>query len=599
MNRNPRKDGWGGRIRTHGWRDQNPLPYRLATPQLKARYKNTIFPYILGVTLFFFLFLTLCALPSWSQEELIKNPLQTPITSLRSLESNNKFIYSCSGKLFSNQNPINFPASTIDNEFEIYQINTFKDDFYLSTTNGTYKNFRRIFSRESSFHFQATSKEYFLSGLSGIYRAENNINLGLVNWTLMSQSPPFTRFFQLNKSKSNPEFAASDYGFYYYNPRSHEWLNRSHGLNHDFEDSYGLGRFLVIHEKNKTTVLLPSSNGIYISFDKGLNWTLINRGLKANPDGFFSLRELKIYKDLVVLIGSTGLYYAPLLSFKDEAGLNFQFAWKKLNISKSEKNLDLNQDFHSIDIMESPTSSELDFVLVGNSQGQIFKIFYEDFSGLKDLKSQDLEAFTPEEKNIELSIEKSRLKRINEILDSEPDLEELHKVALAFAGIPTGERFSSYRMQARLRNLMPNFEAFVEKDTQDYLSIESSGEDSFSSSTSSISTSLDEININRNDDQINTGIRFKWNLTNLIYDPEITDINNSARITANIRENILTEINQIYFARKELLLKLLKENINSNLSINKLKLDEYTAQLDARTGHWFSKQIKEDYLNGV
>ena len=28
------RNGWGGRIRTYGTRDQNPLPYRLATPQL-------------------------------------------------------------------------------------------------------------------------------------------------------------------------------------------------------------------------------------------------------------------------------------------------------------------------------------------------------------------------------------------------------------------------------------------------------------------------------------------------------------------------------------------------------------------------------------
>ena len=25
--------GWGGRIRTYGTRDQNPMPYHLATPQ--------------------------------------------------------------------------------------------------------------------------------------------------------------------------------------------------------------------------------------------------------------------------------------------------------------------------------------------------------------------------------------------------------------------------------------------------------------------------------------------------------------------------------------------------------------------------------------
>jgi hypothetical protein len=29
--------GWGGRIRTSGWRNQNPLPYHLATPQRAAR----------------------------------------------------------------------------------------------------------------------------------------------------------------------------------------------------------------------------------------------------------------------------------------------------------------------------------------------------------------------------------------------------------------------------------------------------------------------------------------------------------------------------------------------------------------------------------
>src|SRR6185312_747999 len=31
------KAGWGARIRTWGWRNQNPLPYHLATPQKPAR----------------------------------------------------------------------------------------------------------------------------------------------------------------------------------------------------------------------------------------------------------------------------------------------------------------------------------------------------------------------------------------------------------------------------------------------------------------------------------------------------------------------------------------------------------------------------------
>ena len=37
--------GWGGRIRTYGTRDQNPMPYHLATPQLiiELHYLNYIF----------------------------------------------------------------------------------------------------------------------------------------------------------------------------------------------------------------------------------------------------------------------------------------------------------------------------------------------------------------------------------------------------------------------------------------------------------------------------------------------------------------------------------------------------------------------------
>jgi hypothetical protein len=45
-----RPPGWGGRIRTSAWRNQNPLPYRLATPQCRflshaaARGGQTLVP---------------------------------------------------------------------------------------------------------------------------------------------------------------------------------------------------------------------------------------------------------------------------------------------------------------------------------------------------------------------------------------------------------------------------------------------------------------------------------------------------------------------------------------------------------------------------
>ena len=35
------KFGWGARIRTWEWRNQNPLPYHLATPQQSRRAART------------------------------------------------------------------------------------------------------------------------------------------------------------------------------------------------------------------------------------------------------------------------------------------------------------------------------------------------------------------------------------------------------------------------------------------------------------------------------------------------------------------------------------------------------------------------------
>ena len=32
--------GWGGRVRTFAWRNQNPLPYHLATPQKRADHSE-------------------------------------------------------------------------------------------------------------------------------------------------------------------------------------------------------------------------------------------------------------------------------------------------------------------------------------------------------------------------------------------------------------------------------------------------------------------------------------------------------------------------------------------------------------------------------
>ena len=56
-------------------------------------------------------------------------------------------------------------------------------------------------------------------------------------------------------------------------------------------------------------------------------------------------------------------------------------------------------------------------------------------------------------------------------------------------------------------------------------------------------------------------------------------------------KNLLSELNQIYFNRKDLILKLINSSFRRNLE-NFLELERLTASLDARTGAWFSKEFK-------
>jgi hypothetical protein len=124
--------------------------------------------------------------------------------------------------------------------------------------------------------------------------------------------------------------------------------------------------------------------------------------------------------------------------------------------------------------------------------------------------------------------------------------------------------------------------------------LETRGSDQYDSADSSINSSLDKNRKAAMDNEFNTGFRFTWHLDRLIYDPEIIDIVNSARVSANIRENLLTELTQIYFQRKNLLSELMSNPFSRTMT-QKFKLQELTADIDARTGGWYSLAIRSRF----
>jgi hypothetical protein len=447
---------------------------------------------------------------------------------------------------------------------KIYQILYDREDSYLATSLGLFKNYRRVFAKGEVRAIALSSNQIYIASDTGIYQADKNI----LDWQLVKGSPLNVYALEL---ESELKFALSEFGVYYYDAKELRWLERNSSLKKDFNDSYDLRKVLSIKDKT----LITTSSGVYLTKDKGEHWQRLSMGLKTNSDGFYSLRDICQFGEDIFLATSQGLYYI------EEASLDSgQIYWKLLELEQAKTNENSSVDIYSL-------AQHQGVLYAGTSQGEIYNI--------SDLQAQP-------------SSRIDNFQFMRKLLGVEPSVQEVQAIALDFAGLPAGNDFRRYRRQARLRNLLPNFESFGTHNAEDLITINTNGGDDFNSGTGSLVSSYDKDSQNRNNSGLTTGIRASWQLGNLVYDPEINDINNSARVVSNIRENLLTELTQIYFARRELQYKILSElpavipDIELSLADmlkDKLKLAEYTAQIDARTGAWFTRELAKRYEGGI
>jgi hypothetical protein len=573
------KNGWGGRIRTHEWRYQKPLPYRLATPQKShslSQYpnwnilQNTTKLGFLGLLILFFLFSSPCqASPNQGQIDntyqskvIIRNNRGSSIENLRKFKDG--LLYSSQNELFFNLDKINL--STFNNEyFRINNLIVDDQDFYLLTTNGVYKNFSKIFNKEECFHLEKSHERIWISCQSGIYSSKLEKDF---NWELDSKSPQAVVYFSLNDSKTKPQYAASSqFGFFKYDRR--KWYKRNIGLLTNPNGDYEFGRFLVTKVLDLETIYLPTSYGIAISNNKAKDFFLDAQGIEKE-NGLITIKDLKQdSQGNLILISSTGAYQSKLELIPK---------WKKINFDTLRKSENNFVSFCAIDVQAKN-------IYLSTQEGEIISL-EEKITHANNLNTYGNSFYSSNE-------------LIERFLNLEPQIAQVHQKALEFAGIPTGETYRTYSKRAKLRNLAPRFETYLERDNEDLLQIQTTGQDDLDGGT--FSTSFDRVDQNRNNNSINTGIRFSWDFTKVFYDEEQIDINNNARLTANIRENLLTEITQLYFQRKEALADAIHWLIHNDqikthndLLKQKLRLEESLAQLDARTGSWYSKELNKE-----
>ncbi len=109
-----------------------------------------------------------------------------------------------------------------------------------------------------------------------------------------------------------------------------------------------------------------------------------------------------------------------------------------------------------------------------------------------------------------------------------------------------------------------------------------------------------------------------WDLRDLAYEPEQIDLSREARLVIGLRDDVLDEVNQLYFERLALESEIaqlrsgsVREPDAGSESIGdpgaallrigslELRLEEVTAGLDAWTGGWFSEQLERSTVEGM
>lgn len=169
--------------------------------------------------------------------------------------------------------------------------------------------------------------------------------------------------------------------------------------------------------------------------------------------------------------------------------------------------------------------------------------------------------------------------RILQKFASEPSVVDVQQAAARYARV-NPQAYDSWLSAANLAYILPrNLRGRVRSTNDDQRDVRTS------SGAISDLVSVDE--------QAQYELTADWDLTRLVFNrDQITAARQIERIV-NQREDILTTVNKLYFARRQLQVEMeLEQGGSVERAIkSQLRIDALTADLDALTGGWFSKQL--------
>ena len=171
---------------------------------------------------------------------------------------------------------------------------------------------------------------------------------------------------------------------------------------------------------------------------------------------------------------------------------------------------------------------------------------------------------------------------IGEYLKYEPDIRDVQEVAIKYAEVSPG-KILQWRKAAVKKAFLPQVKIGLDRNTTDLWHWEGGS-----------TTKSDDDVLRRGRDNIDWDVSLSWDLSNLIWNDAQTSIDVRSKLMVELRDDILDEVNKLYFERlrvKSELDNLALEDKHKRLE-KQLKLEELAASLDALTSGYYSERLR-------
>ncbi len=471
----------------------------------------------------------------------------------------------------------------------------------------------------------------YLATRTEIYRASDTGN----KWESIFSVPAGENEVTCLGGRSNNILVGTRRGLYRSQDRGSHWKNVFRTITPDKNNVLAI----AVSKYNPKKVLIGTARGVFISEDEADRWQDISGVLKNRQ-----ITCVAVNKDFLYVCGDDGLYFKKakeedweriyVKSAQEKAEMvdssdfveseerdiqvisGLVLSGSRLYIGVGKKLLysdDEGKNWNALSV--SGLGGAINYILISKKGDKLYcattkgvfefakdkERWVELYKGMDKVSGVSSLMFgDEEEKSLWALTEKGlyhleggkyledqyidverNLKSLKIVFDNEPTFQELQQAAIRFAEV-SPEKIRNWRDQARLRALLPKV---------------SFGLDNNSSTTSEIYTSATRDYIVTGPDDLNSGldVSVSWELGDLIWSDDQTNIDVRSRLMVQLRNDILDDLRRIYYERKRIQFELMTDppkDIKARFE-KEMRLQELTQAIDDLTGNYFSKNMRQ------